>query len=138
MCEAITSKFKALVEGAINANHADEIKDDIFTGDVFIGWCTRHRDFDGFRHLEPGFTADHGSSDVGAAHAGRKCAHGTIGAGVTVGSDDKLTSTHYALFRQQAVLNPHLANFIIMFDLMLFGKIADRLALFSAFNILGR
>ena len=138
MRQAVAAEFQALIKCAVDADHADKIEDDVLAGHVFVRWRAGNGDLDRFRHLQPGFTADHCSSDVGAAHAGGKCAHCAIGAGVAVGADDELTSANDALFRQEAMLNAHLADFIIMLDLVGFREIADGFALLRALDVLRR
>ena len=138
MRKTVAAEFQALIKCAVDADHADEIEDDVLAGHVFVRWRAGNGDLDRFWHLQPGFTADHCSSDVGAAHAGGKCAHCAIGAGVAVGADDELTSANDALLRQEAMLNAHFADFIIMLDLVRFREIADGFALLRALDVLRR
>ena len=60
-------------------------------------------------HPEPYFAGDHGGGQVGASDAGRERPQAAVGAGVAVGADHQVARKYQALFRQQRVLDAHLA-----------------------------
>ena len=64
-----TGKFQGFVKGAVHADPADEVQDDILAGDIGLQ-LSGEGDLDGGGHLEPVFADGHAGGHVGGAHAG--------------------------------------------------------------------
>ena len=55
---------------------------------------------------------------------------------MAVGTDDTVTGSHHALFRQQRMLNAHFAHIVEVADAVGTGKLPAGLALLGSLNIL--
>ena len=56
--DAFPGKFQRLIEGTIDANLTNQCQNDILPADTGR-FLTGQFDFDGLRHLEPGFARSH-------------------------------------------------------------------------------
>ena len=73
---------------------------------------------------------------VGGADTGGEGTQCTIGAGVTVRADDAVACGHDAFFRQQGVLNAHLAHIVEVKDIVFVGELAALLGLGGTLDVL--
>ena len=87
-------------------------------------------------YLEPGLAGGHTRGHIRGTHAGGESAQGTVGAGVGVGPDDAVAGGDQALFRQQGVLDAHLAHVIEIVDVEAVGKGAALETLLGGLDVL--
>ncbi len=110
------------------------MKDDIFAGNTRAKLA-----FDveqqAFGNLEPCLAGCITNGSIGRANAGRKCTKRTIGAGVAVGTNDKVACAHNALLGQKRMLNAHAANLVVVRNALFTSKIARHLGLFGALDV---
>ena len=109
-------KLHCLVQRAVDADHADDVEDDVLAGDARVKLAV---DLEEQRlgHLEPRLAGGIADCSVGGAHARGERAHN-------------------ALLGQKRVLNAHAADFVIVRDALLAGEFAHLLGLFGAFDVL--
>ncbi len=136
-CNAVTRKLHRPVQRAIDADFADDVQNDILTGDIFRQ-RTRQMKANRGRNLEPCLAGCHAGGQIGRTHTGGKRAQRTVGAGVRIRADNQLTRSDKALFRQQRMFNAHLADVKKVDKLMLFGKGAAGQTLLSRLDVLIR
>ena len=132
---ARAGEFHGFIQCAVHTDHADDVQDQVFAGHPGVEFAGKH-ELDGRGHLEPRHTGGHACSHIGRAHTGGKGTQRTVGAGVAVRTDHAVTGGNDAFFRQQRVLNPHLANIVEVEDIVLIGKLPALLGLSSALDIL--
>ena len=63
LSNAVARKFQGLVEGPVDANHADKGQHDILTRNI-RRFFSCNDDLNGFRYLEPARARCHGSAQV--------------------------------------------------------------------------
>ena len=119
-------EFKGLVEGTIDADHADEFQDDVLACDVGgLGASQCH--FDTIGDFEPCASYRHSDAKVGGADAGRESAEGAVGAGVGVRTDGDHARAYEAFFRKEGMLDADPALFEVVRDVVLAGEVSDDL-----------
>ena len=132
---ALTAVLQALVQRAVHADHADQVEDHVLAADTGLQLAGQV-DLDGLGDLEPGLAGGHTGCHVGGTHAGGESAQCAVGAGVGVSADDAVTGSHDALFRQQGVLDTHLAHIVEVVDVEALGEGAALEALLSGLDVL--
>ena len=128
-------EFHGLVQGAVHADHADDMQDDVFAGHA-RGQLAVNDELDGLGHLEPGLARGHTHAGVGGAHARGERAQRAIGAGVAVGADDEVARAHDALLGQKRVFDSHAAHLVVVGDALLAHEIAHDLGLLGGLDVL--
>ena len=86
--------------------------------------------------LNQHLAGDHDRGQVGGAHPGGEGPQRAVGAGVAVRADDHVAGAHNPLFRQQGMLDAHLAAIVKMGQVLLPGKLPQLLALDGRRDIL--
>ena len=92
-------ELHGLVQRAVNADHADDVQDDVLAGDAG-GKLAVDLEQQAFGHLEPRLARGVAHGGIGGTHAGGERAERTIGAGVGIGADDQIARAHDALLGQ--------------------------------------
>ena len=111
------------------------MQDQVLAGDAGAELALEH-ELDGRGYLEPCHAGGHAGSHIGGAYAGGEGTQCTIGAGVAVRTDHAVACGHDAFFRQQGVLNAHLAHIVEVEDVVLVGELAALLGLGRALDVL--
>ncbi len=86
-------------------------------------------------NLKPGFSRNHSSRHIRAAHAGRKRAQGTVGTGVRIRTNHGIPGNHQPFFRQKGMFNSHLPYVKIVGNPVLACKIPAALTVFGGLDI---
>ena len=128
-------KFQRLIPGAVHTDHADEGENHILAGDEGTK-LAGEVDANGGGNLEPRLASRHGRTHIGGADAGGKRAQRAIGAGMGIGADDGLTGGYQPFFRQERMLDAHLAHIIVVIQIKFPGKGAALLALCGGLDVL--
>ena len=128
-------KFQGFIEGAVDADHADEGQHDVFPGNVFRFFAGQ-ANLNGVGNLKPGLAGSHGDAEVRRADACRKAAQGAVRTGMGVSADSHHARSDDALFRQEDVFDADAAYFKVMGNFVFFGKIADNLGKARRFDVL--
>ena len=89
-------------------------------------------------HLEPELARQHRRGQIGAPDAGGEGPHRPVGAGVAVGADDEVPGNHDPLLGQEGMLDPRLADVVVVGELLLVGKVPHELALLGRIDVLVR
>ena len=131
---AFANKFHRLVQSTIYANHADDVQDDILTGDIRVQLALQFK-LDGRRYFKPSLTDCHATCHIGRTNTSGKCTQCTIGTGVRVCTDDNVTGNNQSFFRQQSVFNAHLTNVIEVGNFLFVAEIPAHFALSCSLNI---
>ena len=134
---AFALEFHALVQGAVDANHADDVQNHVFARNPRVQ-LAREIEFNGGRHAEPGLARGDAGCAVGGTHARRERAQRAIGAGVAVGANDHVARSDDALLRKQRVLNAHAAHIEEVHNVVLACEIAALFALLGALDVFVR
>ena len=132
---ALAAVFQALVKGAVHADGADKVEDHVLAGYTGLEFALEG-DLDGGGDAEPGQPRGHARGHIGGAHASGEHVHRAVGAGVGVGADDAVAGGDQALFRQQGVLDAHLAHVIEIVDVEAVGKGAALETLLGGLDVL--
>jgi len=128
-------EFHRLVAGAVDADVADRVQDEILSLDPGMKLSAVYES-NRFGHLEPDLARDHDPGEVGTAHPRGKGAQGAVGHRVAVCADDEVARDDEPLFRQQGMFDPGLAHVIEMRQAMLLREIAHDLDLHRRRNVL--
>ena len=131
----LAGKLHGAVQCAVYADLADDVQDDVLTGDVRVQLALEDK-LDSRRHLEPCLADCHAAGHVGRADTGRECAQCAVGAGVGVCADDYVTRNDQSFFRQQGVLDAHLSHIVEVGDLLFAAEITAHLALCGSLDVL--
>ena len=132
----LPSELQGLIQGAVHADLADQVEDDVLAADHGLEFSLQHH-LDGSGDLEPQQASSHGGrSHIRRADAGGEGPQRPIGTGVGVGAYDDLAGGTQAFLRQECVLHTHLAHIEEIGDLMLMGKIPGLEAQLCGFDVL--
>ena len=132
---ARAGELHGFVQRTVHTDHADDVQDQVLAGDAGAELALEH-ELDGRGHLEPCHAGGHAGSHIGGADTGGEGTQCTIGAGVAVRTDHAVACGHDAFFRQQSVLNAHLAHIVEVKDVVLVGELAALLGLGGALDVL--
>ena len=135
--DSAARELHGLVQRTVNADHADDVQDDVLAGDTGSKLAV-DLEQQAFGNLEPCFTGCIAHGGVGGANAGGERAERAVGAGMGIGADDQIARAHDALLGQQRVLDAHATDLVVMRDALLTGEIAHLLGLLGAFDVLVR
>ncbi len=91
---------------------------------------------DGRRDLQPDLAKGHAGRHIRAANAGGKSAQCPVSTGMGIGADYQIPRPDQPLFREETVLNPHLADLKIMDDPVFLREFPHHLCLLRRFDIL--
>ena len=132
---ARAGELHGFVQRTVHTDHADDVQDQVLAGDAGAELALEH-ELDGRGHLEPCHAGGHAGSHIGGADTGGEGTQCTIGAGVAVRTDHAVACGHDAFFRQQSVLNAHLAHIVEVKDIVFVGELAALLGLGGALDVL--
>src|SRR3990170_4692293 len=88
--------------------------------------------------LKPESSGGHDCPEVCAPHPGGKGTDGSIGAGVTVRADYRVSWKDEALFWEKGMFDPHLSDLEEVSEAVSLGEIPEDLTLLSGEDVLGR
>ncbi len=89
-------------------------------------------------HLEPELARHHRRGQIGAPDPGGEGPHRPVGAGVAVGADDEVAGNHDPLLGQEGMLNPRLADIVVVGEFLFEGEVPHELALLGRSDVLVR
>ena len=134
LSNAVAGKFERLIKSTVDADFPDQSQNNVLAANVF-GFDAAQFDVDGFRDFEPSLAGSEPDGKIGGADAGRKGIDGAVSASVRIGADDEHARSDNAELRQNDVFNAHASRFVVMFDVMFFGEIAQTLCEIGGFNV---
>ena len=137
MGNAVACKFHGLIERAIHAYHADNMKYHIFSTHPFSR-LSRQLESYRRRSLDPCLPRSHASRHIRASHTGRKSAQCTICTCMRIRTDDDVSRHRQPFFRQERMLDTHFTYFEIIGNLISIGKFPHTFAVLRRLDILVR
>ena len=134
-CDGRAGELHRLVERAVDADHADDVQDDVLAAHPRAELAADD-ELDRRRHLEPRLAGRHAGGRVGRADAGRERAERAVRAGVAVGADDEVAGADDALLGQERVLDAHAADLVVVRDSLRADEVAHDLGLLGGLDVL--
>jgi len=133
--DRLAGELHRLVEGAVDADHADRVQHQVLADDVAAGTTVIH-ELDRLGHAQPDAAPGHGGGEVGGADAGAEGGDGAVGAGVRVGADDEVAGGDQAHVGEDHVLDPGSAGLEEVRDAVLARELAHLLHLTGRLDVL--
>ena len=129
-------EFERHVTGAIDADEADQVEDQVLARDMLLELAGED-DVDRLGHLEPGLAGGHAVGGVRGPNAGGECAEGAVGAGMAVGADHAVAGGDESLFREEGVFDAAVvADLEVVLHLLVTGEGAHAGALLGGLDVL--
>ena len=129
-----TGELHGTVESAVDADHADDMKNDVLARNARIELAV-DLEKDGFGNLEPCLARGKAHARIGGADARGEGTERTVGAGVRVGADDQIARGDDALLRKQRMLDAHATDLPVMGDALSAREFAGDLGLLGGGDI---
>ena len=104
--KAVAGELHGLIQGAIHADHPDDMQDHVLAADP-LGGLAGKSEFQGAGHLKPGLAGHHARAHIGRPYAGREGPQRAVGAGMGIRADHQAAGAHQALLRQKGMLDAH-------------------------------
>ncbi len=134
---AVPGKFHRLIQSAVYADHADNMKNDVFSADPFRRFAGQMKPDRG-RNFKPCLPGRHTCRHIGTPHTRGKRAQRAVRTGMGIRSDNYVSGNGKPLFRQKRMFDPHFSYVKIIGDFMPCGKFSDTFTVLGRFNVLIR